>query len=178
MSRLLYESDHLYHLEDTYHDLQNHGVKDEDLHVVSNQDGKVLRHGLNAANAWYRTNIIHSAIRGLIIGLLIGLAIAFSAIFASSIEAYYGTAGFVLTVLFCTGFGVWLGGFIGLQKHNYKLKRYFKYVDDGNFLLLIDTKPDEIDNIHNMMKSRHPQLKLLSDDVETAIPIKIMQTSH
>ena len=178
MSRLLYESDFLHHLEDTYHDLQAYGIANKDLHVVSNHDGKILRHGLNAANSWYRTDVVHVGVKGLTLGLMMGVALALILAFSNIPTQYYGTSGFILTILFCTGFGSWIGGFIGLQNKNHKLKKYFNYVEEGKYLLLIDTNEAEIDKLHLMMKNRHPQLKLLSDDVETAIPIPLMQTIH
>ncbi len=178
MGQLLYESDEFIPLEETYHDLKDHGIEDKDLHVFAKHQGKVLRHGLNAANFWYKTNLANSAIRGLLIGTGAGLLMAW--LFSSSnfFEGNYGTSGFILTMLLGMGFGAWLGGFLGLQSRNYNLRKYYKYVDEGKYLLLIDAHGKNVDAIKSSIKNRHPQLLFLSDQIETIVPFEKFQSTH
>ncbi len=178
MGQLLYESDEFIHLEETYNDLKRHGIEDKDLHVFAKQQGKVLRHGLNAANFWYKTNLVHGAINGLYIGILAGLLLSAVLTYSNFFEGNYGTSGFILTMLLGVGFGAWLGGFLGLQSRNHQLKKYYKYVDEGKYLLLIDARGKDVDNIKQSILHHHPQLKFLSADIDTIVPFETFQTSH
>ncbi|NVJ67504.1 MAG: hypothetical protein HWE16_13535 [Gammaproteobacteria bacterium] len=178
MGQLLYESDEFIPLEETYHDLKNYRVEDKDLHVFAKKQGKVLRHGLNAANFWYKTNLVNGAIRGLAFGIIGGLLIAWLFTATNFFEGNYGTAGFILTMLLGMGFGAWLGGFLGLQSRNYQLRKHYKFVDEGKYLLLIDAHGKDVNAIKNCIKHQHPQLQFLSDEIETMVPFEKFQTTH
>ncbi|AOE49608.1 hypothetical protein [Kangiella sediminilitoris] len=178
MSRLLYEADHLAELENTYEDLRVSGVSDDHLHVIAKKQGRVLRRGLNAANNWYKTDILNGASKGAIIGFLVSIAMVIVFYATDAFSGSYGIFGVLATLAVFTGFGTWLGGFIGLQSRNHALKEFYHLVDEGKYLLLIDLTLAEESDIKELMSSRHPELTLLSDHAETTIPMKIMQRMH
>ncbi|MHC9510875.1 hypothetical protein [Kangiella sp. M94] len=178
MSRLLYESDKLKHVQATYEDLKAHGIQDSDLHVIAKKQGKVLRRGLNTANFWYKTNVLNGSFKGFIGGTLIGLIVATILYNTQALNGLYSTFGFVATTILFSGFGTWLGGLLGLESKNYKLRKYYRLVEEGKYLLLIDVKERNIKPVVQSIHQNHPQLKLLSDEIETVIPFDFMQTSH
>ncbi len=178
MSQLLYESDDFISLEETYHDLKRCGVDDKDLHVIAKKQGKALRHGLNAANFWYKTNLVNGAIQGALIGLAAGFLLAWLISASNIFENFYGTSGFILTMLFSVGFGAWIGGFMGLQSRNYNLRKYYKYVDEGKYLLLVDVRDKDVQLIKQEIANQHPRLMLLDEDVKTIVPFEKFQTTH
>ncbi len=178
MGQLLYESDEFIHLEETYNDLKNHGIEDKDLHVFAKHQGKVLRHGLNAANFWYKTNLVNGALRGLGFGIIGGLVLAWILSASNFFEGNYGITGFILTMLFGMGFGAWLGGFLGLQSRNYNLRQYYRYVDEGKYLLLVDAHGKDVGAVKSSIHDQHPQLKFLSDEIDTMVPFEKFQTTH
>lgn len=178
MSRLLYQADHLAELENTYEDLRLSGVSDNHLHVIAKKQGRVLRRGLNAANNWYKTDILNGASKGAIIGFLVSIAMAIIFFVTNAFNGNYGILGIFATLVVFTGFGTWLGGFIGLQSKNHALKEFYHLVDEGKYLLLIDLTLTEESKIKQIMSTRHPDLILLSDHAETTIPLKIMQRMH
>ncbi|WP_223669059.1 hypothetical protein [Kangiella shandongensis] len=178
MSRLLYQAEHLAELENTYEDLRISGVSDDHLHVIAKKQGRVLRRGLNAANNWYKTDILNGASKGAIIGFLVSIAMAIIFFATNAFNGNYGILGIFATLVVFTGFGLWLGGFIGLQSKNHALKKFYHLVDEGKYLLLIDLTLAEESKIKQIMSTRHPDLTLLSDHAETTIPMKIMQRMH
>ncbi|ACV27010.1 hypothetical protein [Kangiella koreensis] len=177
MSRLLYRCDNLAEIENTYKDLRDAGVEDAHLHVIAKQDGQLLRRGLNAANTWYKTDILNGWSKGVRYGLAAGILA--SLIFAASevFSGYYGFWGILTTLVVFTAFGTWLGGFIGLQTKNHALKDFYHFVDEGEYLLLIDLSLAEAKHIKTVLQY-HPNLKLVSDEVETTIPLDIMERMH
>lgn len=177
MSRLLYRCDNLAEVENTYKDLRDAGVEDAHLHVIAKQDGRLLRRGLNAANTWYKTDILNGWSKGVRYGLAAGIlaSLLFSA--SGVFSGYYGFMGILTTLVVFTAFGTWLGGFIGLQTKNHALKDFFHFVDEGEYLLLIDLSLAEAKHIKAVLEY-HPSLKLVSDEVETTIPMHIMERMH
>ena len=178
MSRLLYKADHLAELESTYEDLRVSGVSDDHLHVIAKKQGRVLRRGLNAANNWYKTDILNGASKGAILGFLGAIVMSIIFYATNAFGGYYGWFGVLATLVLFTAFGVWFGGFIGLQSRNHALKEFYHLVDEGKYLLLIDLTLAEDSHIKQIMSTRHPDLELLSDHAETTIPMKIMQRMH
>lgn len=178
MSRLLYKADHLAELENTYEDLRVSGVADNHLHVIAKKQGRVLRRGLNAANNWYKTDILNGASKGAIIGFLVAIVMSIIFYASTAFGGNYNAWGVFATLVLFTAFGTWFGGFVGLQSKNHALKAFYHLVDEGKYLLLIDLTMAEESHIKQIMSTRHPDLELLSDHVETTIPAKIMQRMH
>ncbi|GAA4356062.1 hypothetical protein [Kangiella marina] len=178
MSRLLYKAEHLAELESTYEDLRISGVSDDHLHVIAKKQGRVLRRGLNAANNWYKTDILNGANKGAIIGFALSIVMSIIFYATNAFGGSYGFVGVLATIVLFTAFGIWFGGFIGLQSRNHALKEFYHVVDEGKYLLLIDLTLAEESNIKQIMSTRHPALELLSDHAETTIPMKIMQRMH
>jgi len=178
MSRLLYKSDKLKHVQATYEDLKAHGIKDSDLHVIAKKQGKVMRRGLNTANFWYKTNVLNGSFKGFIVGTVIGLLIATTLYNMQALNGLYSTFGFVATTILLSGFGTWLGGLLGLESKNYKLRRYYDLVEEGKYVVLMDVKERNLKPVVQSIHQNHPQLTLLSDEIETVIPFDFMQKSH
>jgi hypothetical protein len=178
MSRLLYKADRLADVENTYEDLRLSGVSDDHLHVIAKKQGRVLRRGLNAANYWYKTDILNGASKGAIVGFLVGIVMSIIFFATNVFGGNYGIIGVLATLVLFTAFGIWFGGFIGLQSRNHALKQFYHLVDEGKYLLLIDLTHAEESRIKQIMNTRHTDLALLSDHAETTIPLKIMQRMH
>lgn len=178
MSRLLYQADHLNELENTYEDLRMTGVADDHLHVIAKKQGRILRRGLNAANYWYKTDILNGASKGAICGFLAAIMLATVFLATDLFGSGYQAFGILATFVLLTAFGTWFGAFVGLQSKNHALKQFYHLVEEGKYLLLIDLTLAEETKIKQVMASRHPELSLLSSDAETTIPLKIMQRMH
>ncbi|GAA0214048.1 hypothetical protein GCM10009123_21570 [Kangiella japonica] len=178
MSRLLYQADHLKELEDTYDDLRMTGIADDHLHVIAKKQGRVLRRGLNAANHWYKTDILNGASKGAIFGFVTAIILSSILLATDSFNDGFQAFGVIATIVLLTAFGTWFGAFIGLQSQNHALKQFYHLVDEGKYLLLIDLTLAEEDTIKLVMATRHPELSLLSTNAETTIPLKIMQRMH
>ena len=178
MSRLLYKADHLSEIESTYEDLRILGVSDDHLHVIAKKQGRVLRRGLNAANNWYKTDILNGASKGAIFGFIFALVMSIIFYVTNAFGDNYGWLGVLATLVVFTASGIWFGAFVGLQSKNHALKKFYHLVDEGKYLLLIDLTHAEKSKLINLMAKKHPDLTLLSDKVETTIPLKIMQRMH
>ena len=114
------------------------GVADDHLHVIAKKQGRVLRRGLNAANYWYKTDILNGASKGAIWGFLAAIVLAAVFLATDLFGNDYQVFGIVATFVLLTAFGTWFGAFVGLQSKNHTLKQFYHLVDEGKYLLLID----------------------------------------
>lgn len=178
MSRILFKVKDLETLQNCYQFLQDTGIREKHLHVVSKKQGKLLRRGINSANFWYKTNVLNGSFKGFFIGLVAGLIVSYILLKSQSLDGVYGTFGFVATTLVWTGFGTWIGGLLGLESINHKLKPYYSKIENGNHLLMIDLERYEKTALTVTLAEKFPSIELLSNDIETVIPFDFMKTSH
>ncbi len=178
MSRILFKVKDMASLQNCYDYLKQQGLKEKHLHIVSNKQGKILRRGLNSANFWYKTNVLNGALKGFATGLLLGLIVSYSLLQMQALDGLYGTFGFICTTMVLTGFGTWMGGLLGLESINHKLKPFHDKIENGNHLLMIDLKEYDVEAYTLNISQRFPNLELLSVDIETVIPFEFMKTTH
>ena len=70
-----------------------------------------------------------------------------------------GTALFV--ILFCVLLGGWLGGFVGIQTENYKLRRFHDQIESGAFLILVDVEAGQEAKVREIMDKRHQEAEYM-----------------
>ncbi|MEH6649843.1 MAG: hypothetical protein V7707_07460 [Motiliproteus sp.] len=152
MRRLYYLTDSVDCAEKVSDDLHRIGVTDWNFHIMSKNKKAMRDHKLNSASSFFHEHDgIRSAERGAIIGLIAGvLAIASFLLVAPDLAAEYRTFP-LLSLLFTSGvlvaFGVFLGVIYGMDFENIKIKRFHKQLEEGQYLLMIDVKKTDADEI-------------------------------
>jgi hypothetical protein len=66
------------------------------------------------------------------------------------------------------GVGAWLGGMVGLNVGNTRLKRFEEAIEKGELLLMVDVPLARVDDITERIKQHHPSADL--EGTEPTIP--------
>lgn len=156
MRRLYYLTESIDCAEKVSDDLHSKGVTDWNFHIMSKNKKAIRDHKLHSASYFFHEHDgIRSAERGAIIGLIAGLLGIIGFLFvAPNLAAEYRTFP-LLSLIFTSGilvaFGVFLGAIYGLDFENVKVKRFHQQLEDGQYLLMIDVKKTDADEIINTL---------------------------
>ena len=71
---------------------------------------------------------------------------------------------FLFLVLVATLFGAWVGGLIGMDSENRKLRRFHEDIEAGKYLVLIYARKGLGVKIQGMMSERHPEARHVATD--------------
>jgi hypothetical protein len=71
---------------------------------------------------------------------------------------------FLFLVIVSTLFGAWVGGLIGIDSENRKLRRFHDEIEAGKYLILIYARRGMGEKIKTMMKERHPESRHVATD--------------
>jgi hypothetical protein len=70
----------------------------------------------------------------------------------------------IFLVIVATLFGAWLGGLIGIDSENRKLRRFHDEIEAGKYLILIYARKGQGKKIQSMMSERHPESRHVATD--------------
>ena len=70
MKRFYFISDDLDDLERLEAELEDNGLQQPQIHVLSEDDAELARHRLNEVHSFMKTDVVHSAIRGAVLGMV------------------------------------------------------------------------------------------------------------
>jgi len=141
-------------------------IEDRHMHVLARR-GTDLR-SLHEASVLQKTDVRHAAGRGLFLGALIGaLAAWLMAQFPlEGLELRQG--GILLIIAFGALFGVFASTLVGSAVPNSKLRRFADEIDKGQILLMVDVPAQRVEEIQNLLGSRHPEAA--NRGVEPTVP--------
>ena len=74
-----------------------------------------------------------------------------------------GVVYFFLVVV-ATLFGAWVGGLIGMDSENRKLRRFHDDIEAGKYLLLIYSPKGHGEEVKAMMSDKHPEANHVATD--------------
>ena len=145
-------------------DLQNSGVSDWFVHIVSKDEAGLSKRHLHSSNYLETMDLIRDGLIGGIVGFLLGLL--FAAVIAMTqpfgpdthILAYLGV------IVLLTGFGAWQGGLVGISTENKKLQHFHKEIEAGQYLILVYAGKNEEQKVADMMSRLHPEARLVGFD--------------
>lgn len=156
MKRLYYLTKSIQTTESVSTDLHQAGITDWNFHVMSkdNESGLYRRH-IHSANVFHKSDVIHLAERGLLIGFVVGLVV--TVVLSSTTIFGIAASGTALmfSVLACSFFGAWLGGFVGIQSENYKIKRFHDKLEAGYYLIMVDVEVEQHKLVTELMRTKH-----------------------
>lgn len=150
----------------TANDLLLARIEDGHMHFVG-RDGMSLG-ALHPASLAQTSDLRHSLQLGAAIGLAGGLLLGIYLMIAPP-------GGFDLgigTLLACTigggMFGSWAATLIGLSAPNKQLRPFRREIDAGKILLMVDVPAARVEEIHELVRHRHPEVADRGED--PAIP--------
>ncbi len=158
MKRLYYLTKSITSAEEVSEDLHRHGISDWRFHIISRDEAGLFTHKLHSANILHKTDIVRFLERGIMLGALIGLALVIP---ATQLSVAPLPASLLLAmVLFCMLSGAWIGCVGGISCENYKIQRFHNAIEKGQYLLMIDLKVEDVENMKALMANHHPEVSL------------------
>lgn len=160
MKRLYYLTDTIDSTESVSNDLHAAGVTDWHFHVLSRDEAGLYTHHVHSANWFQQYDLFRCAWRGALFGFIAGMLIAALIGATPVLGTPVSTLGAVSTVLIITMFGTWVGGLVGLQTENHRVRRFHDALEAGRYLIMVDIDPGQEHTVKKLMKIHHPEATL------------------
>lgn len=171
MKRLYYLTHNIDALEGISDCLHEAGISDWNFHVLSKDKAGLNVHSIHSTNPLHERDIIRSGERGALIGAVLGIVAAIVLIATDVVPATtMGYVGMVTLIAVFTLHGAWSGGLFGIQKENYKVRKFHRELEKGQYLLMIDVSPSHEPAIRKLM-ARYDDVILAGNDTTGTSPI-------
>lgn len=144
MKRKYYLADTLDALDQTVAVLHNElNIKDNNIHVISNNMRGLKEHHLHPANFILKSDIIRGAEQGIVYGLTLGMMFfVVAACQAPFWDITLPVRQMILLTILTSPIilGFLSGAFVGVLNHNFRISPFDHELDIGHHLLLVDTE--------------------------------------
>jgi hypothetical protein len=125
--------------------------------------------GLPEASLLQKSDFVPAIERGLSLGGAVGtLAGLIAVAFGPTSLVVAGGALVLVNALAGAGVGAWLGGMVGMNVGNTRLKRFEDAIERGELLLMIDVARERVDEINELVRKQHPEAQ--PEGTEATIP--------
>ncbi|MFZ1910386.1 MAG: DUF1269 domain-containing protein [Burkholderiales bacterium] len=124
------------------------------IHVLAKR-GTPLQ-DLPEASVWQKSDIIPAMLRAVPIGGGTGVLCGLVALVLEPHLVLAGGAVLLGSALAGAGVGVYLGGMVGLNVGNTRLKAFTQAIERGELLLITDVPRDRVEEITERIKRAHP----------------------
>jgi hypothetical protein len=143
MKRHYFIADDIDELTRAHGDLLANGIGQEQIHVLSLDDGEVEGRHLHEVQAFMKRDIVRWTELGAAVGVIAAFAtIAFAHL--SGIAARTSWVPFAFLAVVLLGFATWEGGLFGIQTPNSRFRRFEEALRTGKHVLFVDaTARDE-----------------------------------
>lgn len=151
-------------------DLQEVGVNDWFLHVISKDEAGLKKEQLHSSN-WLETlDLLRYGFIGANIGFICGVLFAIFLMFFQPLGPNVPNIALLAPVIGSTLFGAWVGGLTGIDSENRKLRRFHDEIEAGNYVILIYAHKGKGEAIKAMMRRKHPESRHAATDRQFVNP--------
>jgi hypothetical protein len=145
-------------------DLHEVGIADWFLHVISKDEAGLKSLQIHSSN-WFETHdLIRVGFIGANMGFVIGTLLAGIFMLVKPFGPEVPGVVYFFLVLVPTLFGAWVGGLIGIDTENRKLRRFHDEIEAGKYLILIYVKKGMGEVVKEMMRAQHPEARHVATD--------------
>lgn len=141
-------------------------IEERHIHVLARTD--IDLQDLPEASLVQRSDLVHGAQLGAIVGAFAGVLLGSLAV----ILGYIVSGMEVWSVGSVTVGGALIGLFastmVAVNIPNSRLKPFYRQIEQGNLLMMVDVPVEQVDSISEMVKGHHPEAQVR--DVEPTIP--------
>jgi len=166
MVKHYYVSDDLDELELVEQELESIGIKESQIHVLSQSTVDVENHHLHMVNSLHQRDVIHSGEIGAVFGAIGALFIIAVTSLMGWAESAAGWMPFTFLAIIIFGFCTWEGGFIGIQKVNVNHVPFEKALKEGKHILLVDSNKQQKQAVRKVFKA-HPRIQPAGASIES-----------
>ncbi len=151
-------------------DLQDVGVDDWHVHVVSKDEAGLKNEKIHSSNWLETTDLLRDGFIGANVGFILGVMVAGGLLVFAPFGPDIPKIAFVFMVAVTTGFGAWVGGLTGIDSDNQKLRRFQTAIEEGKYLILIYARKGQGEKIKKMMRERHSEARHVATDLHFINP--------
>jgi hypothetical protein len=145
-------------------DLGAVGIEDWNVHVISKNEAGVKKDKLHSSN-WLETkDLLRHGFIGANFGFIAGVLAAGGMLLFEPFGPNVPIIAPIFLVIVATLFGAWVGGLVGIDSENHKLKRFHDDIEAGKHLVLIYARKGMGEKIKQMMRERHPEARHVATD--------------
>lgn len=156
-------------------DLRAAGVEDWLLHVISRDEAGLRKEKLHSSNWLETTDLLRDGFIGANFGFIAGVFAAGALMFFKPFGPNVPGVVYFFLVLVATLFGAWVGGLIGFDSENRKLRRFHEEIEAGKYLILIYARKGKGKIISAMMRERHPEARHVATDRHFVNPFSAVE---
>ncbi|HHO67694.1 MAG TPA: DUF1269 domain-containing protein [Gammaproteobacteria bacterium] len=139
-------------------------VEERHIHVIARED--VPLGDLPQASLVQKSDFVPAMERGIALGGATGVLAGLAALAMPGVVV---AGGALLAMgLLGAGMGAWLGGMIGLDVDNTRIRQFEAAIQAGEILVLVDVPKDRVDEIQNLVRKHHPDVDF--EGTEPTIP--------
>ena len=145
-------------------DLHDIGIAEWLVHVISRDEAGLKKEHIHSSN-WFETHdLLRDGFIGANLGFIGGVLLAALVMFFEPFGADPPKVVYFFVVVVATLFGAWVGGLIGMDSENRKLRRFHDHIVAGKYLFLIYAPKGYGERIKAMMAERHPEARHMATD--------------
>ncbi len=150
----------------TANDLLLARIEDRHMHFLAKRGTDLGE--LHEANFVIKTDFARGAGIGLFLGVLGGVILGSIIVNYPPEGTHPGPLAAVLAAVVGGALGIWMGSMAAVAVPNSRLKPFQAEISRGKVLLLVDVPFARVDDIRNIVTSRHPEA--VSSGLETRYP--------
>ena len=161
-----YLSDTLKSTQQISDDLQEVGINDWFIHVVSKNETGLSKEQVHSSNYLETLDVLRNGGIGALIGFIVG-------VFAAGALMYFKPFGptmpefvYLIVIGLFTLFGIWEGGLAGVANENKKLAKFSEDLEQGKYLILIYVWKNQENAVKEVMARKHPEAELVATDIQ------------
>jgi hypothetical protein len=141
-------------------------IEERHLHVIAKR-GTPLE-DLPEASLLQKTDLIPAVERGLALGGTAGVLAGLVAIALPGAGTVIAGGILLASALAGAGVGAWLGGMVGMNVGNTRIKQFEDAIEAGQLLVLADVPRDRVDDIEERVRQHLPEAEI--EGTEPTVP--------
>jgi hypothetical protein len=155
--------------------LQEIGVDDWFIHVVSRDEAGLKREQIHSSNYLETLDLLRAGLIGANIGFIIGVIASALMMFLEPFGPNVPNYVYLIILVFFTLFGSWQGGLYGVATENKKLERFREDINAGQYLILIYAAKGKAEPIKAMVRENFPNARHVATDRQYINPFSIVR---
>ena len=145
-------------------DLQEAGVNNWFLHVVSKDEAGLKKQQIHSSNYLETLDLVRDGLIGACFGFSLGLILSLLAYFFQWFGSNLHIIAYLAIIVVFTGFGAWEGGLAGVASENKKIKQFHDEIEAGKYLVLIYARKNQEEIVRKTMEQKHPEASFSASD--------------
>jgi len=141
-------------------------IEERNMHVLARDDISLT--GLPEASILEKSDLIHGLQLGFIVGGFKGITLAVIVFLTGMIVPGWETVSMTGIIVGGAFLGAWTSSMVAINVQNTRLKEFMKDVNSGQILYMVDVPVNRIDEISNLVYSKHPEVA--NRGIEHTIP--------